>query len=371
MNRSTRALRSPALAALGFLFAGSLSATPFFTGIGVLPGEPESRAWGLSGDGLVVIGTSGPASGGLPIYWTQADGLNIIQGGFGNSPTSYPSAASTDGSVIVGESGGQAYRWSESNPVITGLGLLPGTSDSGATAVSADGSVIVGNSGDGAFRWTDGTGMAEITGLAGETQTRAYGISGDGSVVVGSSGTGTPDGSGFAVRWDESGFIVLGTLGVDAIGDVATAISSDGQVIAGQSNGLAFRWTDSDGMSSLGLLPGASMASATAVSGDGSVILGYTDNALFVWDALSGMRDLQSILTLDFGLNLTDWTLTNAFGLSDDGRVFAGWGINPQGMVEGWVASTRGQPPLTVPEPGPAWLLLGALAGLLVARRRP
>ena len=336
-----------------------------------MPGEPESRAWGLSGDGLVVIGTSGPATGGLPVYWTQADGLNIIQGGFGTSPTSYPSAASTDGSVIVGESGGQAYRWSESNPIITGLGFLPGTFDSGATAVSADGSVVVGNSGDRAFRWTDGSGMTEIAGIAGEAQTRAYGISGDGSMVVGSSGTGTPGGSGFAVRWDEFGFIdFLGTLGVDAIGDEARAISSDGQVIAGQSNGLAFRWTESDGMSSLGLLPGATTASATAVSGDGSVILGYTDNALFAWDALSGMRDLQTMLALDFGLNLTGWILTDAFGLSHDGRVCAGWGINPQGMVEGWVASTRGQTPVSVPVPGPAGLLLVGLAGLLLARRR-
>ena len=75
--------------------------------------------------------------------------------------------------------------------------------------------------------------------------------------------------------------------------------------------------------------------------------------------------------TIDFlGTLGIDAIGDEARAISSDGQVIAGWGINPQGMVEGWVASTRGQAPSPVPEPGPGLLLLSALAGLMMARRR-
>ncbi len=48
------------------------------------------------------------------------------------------------------------------------------------------------------------------------------------------------------------------------------------------------------------------------------------------------------------GVDLSGWKLTNATAISDDGLVVAGWGYDPQGYAQGWIA--------TVPEPRSAHL---------------
>ena len=72
------------------------------------------------------------------------------------------------------------------------------------------------------------------------------------------------------------------------------------------------------------------------------------------------MRSLMNVLTSDLGLDLTGWTLREAWDVSDDGLTIVGWGDNPSGITEGWVAH--------IPEP--ATLPLLALSALLAARRR-
>lgn len=80
----------------------------------------------------------------------------------------------------------------------------------------------------------------------------------------------------------------------------------------------------------------------------------------FVWDDVMGMRSLRDTLTDDFGLDLADWTLLEASGISDVGRTIAGNGINPDGNQEAWVA--------TIPEPSSVTLL--ALGALVLAHRK-
>ena len=41
------------------------------------------------------------------------------------------------------------------------------------------------------------------------------------------------------------------------------------------------------------------------------------------------MRDLKGVLADDYGLDLSDWTLSVAYGISDHGRTIVGNGINP------------------------------------------
>jgi hypothetical protein len=51
------------------------------------------------------------------------------------------------------------------------------------------------------------------------------------------------------------------------------------------------------------------------------------------------MREIQDVLVNDLGLDLTGWTLTSAEAISANGRTVAGYGINPSGEREAWVAS--------------------------------
>jgi uncharacterized membrane protein len=95
-------------------------------------------------------------------------------------------------------------------------------------------------------------------------------------------------------------------------------------------------------MIGLGDLPGDSLFShASAVAGDGSVIVGYSYTDLaggraFIWDATRGMRQLHAVL-LNAGLDVAGWTLSEATGISADGRTIVGTGIDPKGQRQGWM----------------------------------
>ncbi len=96
-------------------------------------------------------------------------------------------------------------------------------------------------------------------------------------------------------------------------------------------------------MVGLGFLPGGSSSEARAVSADGSVVVGTGSNSStntpIIWDASHGLRDLQQVLTNDYGLNLMGWTLTDAEGVSADGDTFIGTGTDPNGIQEAWIAT--------------------------------
>ena len=52
-------------------------------------------------------------------------------------------------------------------PSFTGLGFLPGASSSRASGISANGTVVIGYSGTEAFRWSAATGMVGLGDLPG------------------------------------------------------------------------------------------------------------------------------------------------------------------------------------------------------------
>jgi hypothetical protein len=50
------------------------------------------------------------------------------------------------------------------------------------------------------------------------------------------------------------------------------------------------------------------------------------------------MQNLKRVLERHLGLELGDWKLLEATGVSADGRTIVGWGTNPNGDTEGWIA---------------------------------
>jgi probable HAF family extracellular repeat protein len=237
--------------------------------------------------------------------------------------------------------------------------------------VSDDGSVVVGTSGTspGAFRWTQATGMVPLGALAAGQDSYGSAVSSDGSVVIGSAATA--GGGQQAFRWTVgTGMRGLGYVpGGGTSYSVATDLSADGSVVVGQGGGLlrAFRWTAAGGIVDLGLLSGYREAAAHAVSADGAVVVGGAFNRddvptyrAVIWDAEHGARDLASILTDELGLDLAGWNLRGATGISDDGRVIVGSGVNPQGFEEAWIAE--------LPEPGAIGLV--TLVATMLALRR-
>ncbi|MBN8279909.1 MAG: PEP-CTERM sorting domain-containing protein [Gammaproteobacteria bacterium] len=137
-------------------------------------------------------------------------------------------------------------------------------------------------------------------------------VSADGSVVTGSVGVGFAT---QAYRWTAAtGFTGMGAVSPSAT-SIARAISANGNVIVGLSNGEAFRWTPADGMTGLGNLSSFSEG-ATGVSADGTVvagIIGGESNAA-VWSA--GNWTLLSPLPTGRS--------SAAFGISGDGLVVVG-----------------------------------------------
>ena len=313
----------------------------------------ETYPVGVSGDGAFVVGT-GSLSDAL--RWTssgQVQNLGDAPGALYSSAT----AASLTGSVVVGDGHGgwpyddyEAFRWTESAGM-QGLGSLPGDTQSQAWDVSADGSIVIGSSYTmsqyrHAYRWTDGAGMVGLGTLPGFSHSDARGISADGLVIAGRSHNDPSVPVGEAFRWTEAG----GMQGLGALpGDIESAawgISADGSTIVGASfdssyDNEAFRWTAGTGMVGLGRL-GFDWTWATGVSGDGSVVVGHgwtqpNPEEALIWDETHGMRRLKDVLTAE-GLDLTGWRLTYPAGISDDGNVIAGRGVNPSGAEEGWIA---------------------------------
>jgi probable HAF family extracellular repeat protein len=297
---------------------------------------------------------------------------------------SWGNGVSDNGMVVAGEGRYgddslevQAYRWTPGTGMV-GIGFLAGGTYSTATGLSADGLVVVGTSQSTersreAFRWTESAGMQGLGGLSPGTNSFAFDVTPDGSMIVGNGHTGV---QGEAAYWTEAdGWVSIGKLpgGLDT-GAFATDVSADGSVIVGNSSSTVvpyafepFRWTESGGMQGLGLLqPDHDMATATGLSGDGLTVVGVSgpfsgiSRKPFIWDETNGMRELRVVLETDYGLDLTGWALVEVLDISEDGNTIVGFGTNPLGITEGWIA--------VIPEPSTLGLLL--IGGLCIALRR-
>lgn len=331
---------------------------PFFMGLGDLPGGlHSSNAYAVSADGSTVVGAGTSVSGIEAFRWTLATGMVGLGDLPGGKFQSGARGVSADGSIIVGtgadETGDVPFRWE--GGVMAGLPRPPGSTLS-ARALGANGQVIVGGIDNGltleAYRLENGviTALGDLPG--GAAYSGATAVSADGRVIVGvatSAASNTTPNTSFL--WKDG-------VMQDLLVKNAAAISPEGAVVVG-GKGSAYRW-ENGAITNLGFLPGTKPYSAAyGVSEFGRVIVGESAGEAFLWDAEHGMRPLQDVLT-GMGFDMTGWYLRSANAVTPDGLTIVGYGYNPAGDAEAWIAR--------VPEP--STLAFGGLGVWLLTRRR-
>jgi uncharacterized membrane protein len=108
-------------------------------------------------------------------------------------------------------------------------------------------------------------------------------------------------------------------------------------------------------MIGLGVLPGHSESVAFGLAADGSVVVGSSGSGVageaVLWTADNSIQRVSELLTdLGLGAAIEGWSLFDATGVSADGRTIVGYGFNPQGQGEAWIAH--------VPEPSALVLII-------------
>jgi uncharacterized membrane protein len=235
-----------------------------------------------------------------------------------------------------------------------------------------------------AVRWDTETGVGtEYFMPALTVGTEARGMSADGQVTVGVAHVGF-QGQSFdtsvGIAWFANGQTAIFS-NVEAL----THVSGDGISYAGigttrsntkgdinrTSDGLNFTLDagdiNDDGVIDL-LDDHDSFINDLSFNGDvvvGSVRIAGEDERAAFW-AFDGAAyndfDLAAYLAGSGVSNLDGWSLSSITGVSDDGSVFVGSGIDPYGRTAGWM--------VTVPIPTPGVLTLLGLGGALASRRR-
>ena len=329
-----------------------------FQGIGDLPGGRfHSEALGISDDGKILIGRSSSArfeeEGFFCAVRDSGLALQVLLGSSGAPVSSEPRALTPNGEIIAGKivtaRGIEAARWTAATGWVSLGDLAGGAFASQALGISIDGAVVVGwgssNIGLEAARWVNGNALAMGDLSGGGFHSAAALVSADGRTVVGTGNSA----QGFQVfRWTEStGMIGLGDLAGGEFSSEPFGMTPDAAIIVGEASSAlgieAFRWTQARGMEALGDLPGGTFHSiAFDVSDAGAIIVGFGTTAqgaeAFIWEATNGMRKMKTVIVAAGLREVESWQLTEATGISADGRIIVGNGLNPGGQNEGWIA---------------------------------
>lgn len=331
-----------------------------FRGLGFIHGNRfggPGFASSISPDGTAVVGDETVNQYPQAFLWTDATGMIPLGNLQGFHPISQALGVSDEGRVVVGRSespdGREAFRWTAQTGMI-GLGdFAGGVFQSGAWDITADGSLIVGigtsEYGKFGFTWTEAGGMERLLPLNHQQfpngQSWAYGVSPSGDFIAGKS---EAEVGAEAVLWDTDRAVQgLGDFAGGNINSRAYGVSDGSPVVVGQGEmeqGYSpFVWTAAGGFAAFDLPPGWNgRGRAFDVSADGRVIVGEAVasgfDVGFVWTPENGIEDIRDVLTGTHGLDLNGWRITSVRGVSADGSVFTGAGIDPNGVGQAWIA---------------------------------
>lgn len=316
-------------------------------------GETNLVPISMTADGSKIVGS---AYFGAPVFtWTADEGVVIIGGG---CDAGQP-MISGDGSTIFGtacdEFGqGQAAKWvgGEDWQVLGSVpGAVPcGTSLSSGWGVNYDGSKGVGlvwlaqicRAHAGMWDLDAMDGAVDLGSTVPDRATRANAISGDGHVIAGWQDDAF--GSRQGAIWVDGVEQDLLTADGKHVGEVFS-INYDGSVMTGtyipygeSENGWV--WTAQNGFTviqGLAFFPTVLPLDATE---DGSIVVGMFRERLNGTTRPFVYQHKKATLLADIlrkkGL-AQGWDLRTIAAISDDGTTLTGWGLNPDGYIEGYV----------------------------------
>jgi probable HAF family extracellular repeat protein len=233
-----------------------------------------------------------------------------------------------------------------------------------ANAVSSSG-VVAGNLRPvGGIHWMPTSGDVFIGGVI------ATSISVDGRVIAGEAIA--PNRTQQAAIWQRAaewrllGSITPNAQPCDALLSSVNGMSADGSVLVGLAwDGCriarAFRWTEATGMVDLGSTVANQSSRADAVSGDGKVVVGFQEHPTGFRQAARWIDGQQTILTGPEGF------IGEANAANIDGSIIVGQNCQPStGGQSAWVWTTRdGVQCLPVPIRRPA--IEGVFTGVALA----
>ncbi|MFO8012433.1 MAG: PEP-CTERM sorting domain-containing protein [Phycisphaerae bacterium] len=385
-----------AVAVLGVAMFMSEARAAEFLPLGDLPGGAfTSEATDVSLFGTDIVGYSVSQRPGSSTPKTEAFvwqpstamlGLGYAEGGA-------PTWANEISGIIVGGSGSpqsNACMWAPKpgtfDEWVHVPFPVPGSTASDALGVSRDGEYVVGW-GDvpGAtwgFAWrynyllyrfnpqeAGGTDAYWLGLPSGASDARAYDIDRYPKDDPGwvSTAVGTSD--GMPCRWirEGSGMYEADVLATPpgATGGGLQRITLDGRTMVGwatfpEATGeidRAVRYEKiTSTLTNMEVLNWEGASHALDVTPDGRTIVGTVTwpgwhPEAFIWDPDHGLRTFQTVLEYQYGLDLSGWTLQRATGISGDGLVIVGSGINPDGNTEAWRVVLDSSADLSIEEP--------------------
>jgi uncharacterized membrane protein len=340
-----------------------------------IPGLIE--ATDISDDGSTVVGTQYPVTGPFTVNavrWRRGEELDILGDFAGGEHYSEGLGISGDGSIIVGrgeydrfvvvdpvfgdfytEEKKAAFRWTSDSGLQSLRPYSRETPNSVATAITSDGETIFGVHGysiyvygNDSFRWTESEGLQPAPIPVNDA-------SSDGNVLVGIEAT-SGQSPHYVLRWTPtngieqlpipSGLAFEDAPPLQISGDGNVVWGNRYKVINGSFHDYPYIWTEAGGyVPLLNDMPTGINIKFFDTSENGTMFVGehhdfdppHTWRAI-VWSETAGITFLDELLP-KLGIDLTGWQLRRATGVSADGSVIVGRGMNPNGQFSSWIVT--------------------------------